>query len=98
MIGCSAAEWRYFTLMSIFTSLTGMLSLLSLYLYIKIRDKIKKKRSLKKEARVFRQGQSSWAVACVGGWRRADFVFTEPMAQQPSKPKGEEEREGQEVW
>ena len=38
---CSANEWRYFTLMSIFSSLTGVLSLLSLYLYIKIQDKIK---------------------------------------------------------
>ena len=33
---CNAESWRYFTLMSIFSSLTGMLSLLSLYLYIKI--------------------------------------------------------------
>ena len=56
---CNAESWRYFMLMSIFSSLTGMLSILSLYLYIKIRDKIRKKKSLDKETRVLRQQGTS---------------------------------------
>ena len=69
---CNAESWRYFTLMSIFSSLTGMLSLLSLYLYFKIQDKIRKKKSLEKETRVLRQqGTSVWAAAaCIGGGRQ----------------------------
>ena len=65
---CNAESWKYFTLMSIFSSLTGMLSLLALYLYIKIRDKIKKKKSLEKETKVLRQqGTSAWAAAATIG-------------------------------
>ena len=86
---CSVQEWKYFTLMSIFSSLTGMLSLLSLYLYFKIREKIKKKKSLEKETRVLRQAQgtSAWAAACIGGRRRADFVLQEPMIHQTKGKK-----------
>ena len=50
---CNVESWIYFTLMSIFSSLTGMFSLLSLYLYFKICENIKKK-SLEKETRVLR--------------------------------------------
>ena len=46
---CSTQEWCYFTLMSVFSSLSGMLSLLSLYLNFKICTYIKKKRGLEKE-------------------------------------------------
>ena len=77
--------------MSIFSSVMGMLSLLSLYLYFKIREKIKKKKSLKKEAWVLSQAQgtSAWAASCIGGRRRADFVLQEPVIHQTKgKKKG----------
>ena len=52
---CNVESWKYFTLMSIFSSLTGMFPLLSLYLYFKICEKIKKKKSLEKETHMLRQ-------------------------------------------
>ena len=75
---CNAESWKYFTLMSIFSSLTGMLSLLALYLYIKIRDKIKKKKSLEKETKVLRQqGTSAWAAAATIGVGRQRMGYTQ---------------------
>ena len=86
---CSANEWRYFTLMSIFSSLSGMLSLLCLYLYFKIRAYITKKRGLEKETRVLRQGHTTFAAAAIGGRRRTDIMFH----QEPSsKGKGERKK------
>ena len=58
---CNAESWRYFMLMSIFSSLTGIFSLLSLYLYFKICEKIKKKKSLEKETHMQRQQQGTSA-------------------------------------
>ena len=94
---CSAAECRYFTLMSIFSSLTGMLLLLSMYLYLKVRAYIKKKQGLEKETRVLQQGQTSFAAACVGGRRRTDIMFQREPRASPSvfskvkcKGKGQE--------
>ena len=94
---CRAQEWRYFTLMSVFSSLSGMLSLLSLYLYFKIHTYIKKKRGLEKEKRVFWQGQSTWAAACVGGRRRMDLVFPDPTVLQTPSSKGKKKGKGKKV-
>ena len=90
---CNAESWKYFTLMSIFSSLTGMLSLLALYLYIKIRDKIKKKKSLEKETKVLRQqGTSAWAAAATIGVGRQRMGFTQQEPVNFTKPKKEKKR------
>ena len=94
---CNTETWRYFTLMLIFSSLTGMLSLLSLYLYIKIREKIRKKKSLEKETRVLRQqGMSAWAAAAtIGvGRQRAEYTQQEPviLVKPAKKGKGKKKK------
>ena len=97
---CNAEAWKYFTLMSIFSSLTGMLSLLALYLYFQIRDKIKKKKSLEKETKVLRQqGTSAWAAATtIGvGRQRMGYSQQEPANfsnfMRPKKDKTKKKKE-----
>ena len=66
---CSVAELRYFTLMSVFSSWTRMLSLLSLYLNFKICSYIKKKRLLQKRVLQDQGTLLALAAAYIGGRR-----------------------------
>ena len=95
---CNAESWRYFTLMSIFSSLTGMLSLLSLYLYFKIRDKIRKKKSLEKETKVLRQqGTSAWAAAATIGVGRHRMEYAQQEPVNFTKPTKKDKRKKKDV-
>ena len=90
---CNAESWKYFTLMSIFSSLTGMLSLLAIYIYVKLREKIKRKKSLEKETKVLRQqGTSAWAAAATIGVGRQRMNYTQQDPANFAKPKKEKRK------
>ena len=84
--------------MSIFSSLTGMLSLLSLYLYFKIRDKIRKKKSLVKETKLLRQqGTSAWAAAASIGVGRQWMEYAQQEPVNFTKPAKKDKRKKKDV-
>ena len=90
---CNAESWKYFTLMSIFSSLTGMLSLLAIYIYVKLREKIKRKKSLEKETKVLRQqGTSAWAAAATIGVGRQRMNYNQQDPANFGKPKKEKRK------